>query len=103
MNKITLIDYLSLSEKELLVEQLGRSHTVLLEELTKLANNKLFKVQSSFTVKQNEIYDRSTIHAIEDCYKDSRNAKALMAMTDKLHFLIRDTVDQLERSIHCRR
>ena len=65
MNKITLIDYLSLSEKELLVEQLGNSHTVLLEELTKLANNKLFKVQSSFTVKQNEIYDFHMIHAIK--------------------------------------
>jgi hypothetical protein len=74
MNRITSIDYLSLAEKESLVEQLGNSHTVLLEELTKLANNKLFKVQSSFTVKQGEIYDRSTIHAIEDCYKASRNA-----------------------------
>jgi len=103
MNKITLIDYLSLAEKESLVEQLGNSHTVLLEELTKLANNKLFKVQSSFTVKQNEIYDFHMVHAIEACYRDSRNAKALMDMTGKLHFLIQDAVDQLERSIKCRR
>jgi hypothetical protein len=103
MNKITLIDYLSLSEKELLVEQLNGHHEVILEELTKLANNKLFKVQSSFTVKQNEIYDFHMVHAIEACYRDSRNAKALMDMTGKLHFLIRDAVDQLERSIKCRR
>jgi hypothetical protein len=103
MNRITLIDYLSVSEKQLLVEQLDGHHEVLLEELTKLANNKLFKIQSSFAVKQNEIYDIHMIHAIEACYRDSRNAKALMDMTGKLHFLIRDAIDQLERSIKCRR
>jgi hypothetical protein len=99
MNKITSIDYLSIADKELLLEQLSDHHTVILDELIKLANNKLFKTQSNFTVKQHELYSRGHLQVIEECYKHSRNAKAIQDATDKIHHLIRDAMRQLERSI----
>jgi hypothetical protein len=99
MHNIELIDYLSIADKEILLEQLSDHHTVIVEELIKLANNKLFKTQSNFTVKQHELYSRGHLRVIEDCYKHSRNAKAIQDVTDKMHHLIRDAMGQLERSI----
>jgi hypothetical protein len=99
MHNIELIDYLSIADKEILLEQLSDHHTVILEELIKLANNRLFKTQSNFTVKQHELYSRGHLRVIEECYKHSRNAKAIQDVTDKIHHLIRDAMGQLERSI----
>lgn len=99
MHNIELIDYLSIAEKELLLEQLTNHHEVILDELIKLGDNKLFKAQGNFTVKKHEPYNRSHLRAMEEFYKHSRNAKAIQDVTDKIHNLLRDVERQLERSI----
>ena len=99
MHKIDLIAFISSTEKRMLIAQFDEHHKVIMNELTLLASNKLFKTQDSFTIENDALYKRGHFHAIEDLYKHSRNAKSIQNVADKIHHLIRDVVSQLEDSL----
>ena len=91
---------MSSTEKQELINTLNDHREVIMNELTLLASNKLFKSAMWIQIEQDREFTFADIRTIEELYKHTRNAKMIHEMMDKTHRLIGKAIDELKYSIN---